>query len=94
MSKLIKLQEEAKECYVKLYNKASKVNVWCDEDVRSQINDKDFGNIVKYSIDKLSVLKGELIGEILVGHIGKPVVVRFCIDEEEILNIDGIRFNN
>tara|TARA_R110001606_G_scaffold321052_3_gene467912 strand:- start:6444 stop:6728 length:285 start_codon:yes stop_codon:yes gene_type:complete len=90
MSKVIRLNKENEETYIAILKDSKKVNIWCDKDIRCKISDIDFGKIINFSIEKLTVLKGYLMGEILVQHIDNPVVVRFCVDEEGGLNIDSI----
>jgi len=94
MSKVIELNKSKDESFVAVLKDNKEVNIWCDEEVRVNISDKDFSYIINFSIDKLSVLKGYLVGDIFIESINEPVIVRFCVDDEDNLNIDGISIIN
>tara|TARA_R110002051_G_C8769409_1_gene503324 strand:+ start:5233 stop:5532 length:300 start_codon:yes stop_codon:yes gene_type:complete len=92
MSKVLSINKESEETFIALLKDNIKVNVWCDKRVKDKITDSEFGKIVRISIDKLSVLKGYLVGMIFLEDLENTMAVHFCIDEENSLNIDSIYF--
>lgn len=89
---VLKLVKESEESYISIVKGDKTINIWCDDIIKSKITDKDFGKIVNFSIEKLSTLKGYLVGSIIVENIDNPVLVEFCIDDDENINIDSITF--